>query len=145
LRDASAAALEQHKSKMDSEVHRRARHVIGEIERTLQAAETIRASNWQKTGELMYASHRSLRDDYEVSCMELDVLVEIAESIGLSGGVYGCRMTGGGFGGCTVALVKSDFVAAITKKLAADYKKRTGIEATIFGSRPAAGATVIKG
>jgi galactokinase len=144
LRDASAGALEQHKSKMDSEVYRRARHVIGEIERTLQAAETIRASNWQKTGELMYASHRSLRDDYEVSCAELDVLVEIAESIGLSGGVFGCRMTGGGFGGCTVALVKSDFVASITQKLATEYKKRTGIEATIFGSRPAAGATVIK-
>jgi len=145
LRDASASALEQQKSKMDGEVFRRARHVIGEIERTLQAAAAIRASNWQKTGELMYASHRSLRDDYEVSCVELDALVEIAESIGLSGGVYGCRMTGGGFGGCTVALVKRESVAAITQKLAADYKKRTGLEATIFGSRPAAGATVIKG
>jgi galactokinase len=145
LRDASAAALEKHKSDMDPEVFRRARHVIGEIERTVQAAEAMRASNWQKAGELMYGSHRSLRDDYEVSCDELDALVEIAKSIGLSGGVYGCRMTGGGFGGCAVALVKSDSVAAITKKLAADYKKRTGIEATIFGSRPAAGATVIKG
>jgi galactokinase len=145
LRDASAGELEKHKSNMDGEVFRRARHVIGEIERTLQAAEAIRASNWMKAGELMYASHRSLRDDYEVSCMELDALVEIAESIGISGGVFGCRMTGGGFGGCAVALVKSDSVAAITQKLAADYKKRTGIEATIFGSRPAAGATVIKG
>jgi hypothetical protein len=93
---------------MDGEVFRRARHVIGEIERTVQAAEAIRASNWQKAGELMYASHRSLRDDYEVSCAELDALVEIAESIGVAGGVYGCRMTGGGFGGCAVALVKSD-------------------------------------
>jgi galactokinase len=92
----------------------------------------------------MYASHRSLRDDYEVSCAELDALVEIAESIGLPGGVQGCRMTGGGFGGCAVALVKSDAVAAITKKLATDYKTKTGLEATIFGSRPAAGATVIK-
>jgi galactokinase len=145
LRDASAAMLEDNKSKMDGEVFRRARHVIGEIERTVRAAESIRASNWQKTGELMYASHRSLRDDYEVSCSELDALVEIAESIGLAGGVYGCRMTGGGFGGCTVALVKSDSVAAITKKLATDYKEKTGLDATIFGSRPAAGATVLKG
>jgi galactokinase len=145
LRDASADALEKHKSQMDGEVFRRARHVIGEIERTVQAAESIRASNWPETGALMYASHRSLRDDYEVSCAELDALVEIAGSIGLSGGVYGCRMTGGGFGGCAVALVKSDSVAAISSQLAAGYKEKTGLEATIFGSRPAAGATVIKG
>ena len=104
----------------------------------------IRASDWPTVGELMYASHRSLRDDYEVSCAELDAVVEIAESIGLSGGVYGCRMTGGGFGGCAVALVKSDAVAAISKKIAAEYKKKTGLEATIFGSRPAAGASIIK-
>jgi galactokinase len=144
LRDASAAGLERARSRMDGEVFRRARHVIGEIERTVQAADAIRASNWEKAGRLMYASHRSLRDDYEVSCAELDALVEIAESIGLPGGVQGCRMTGGGFGGCAVALVKSDAVAAITKKLATDYKTKTGLEATIFGSRPAAGATVIK-
>ena len=93
----------------------------------------------------MYASHASLRDDYEVSCKELDAVVEIAEEIGFRGGVYGCRMTGGGFGGCCVALVKADSVAAITKKIAADYKARTGIEAAIFASRPAAGATIIKG
>ena len=93
----------------------------------------------------MYASHASLRDDYEVSCKELDAVVEIAEDIGFKGGVYGCRMTGGGFGGCCVALVKADAVDAITKKIAADYKTKTGIEATIFASRPAAGATIIKG
>jgi galactokinase len=145
LRDASAAALEQNISGMDPEVFRRARHVIGEIERTVRAAKAIRACDWPKTGELMYASHRSLRDDYEVSCAELDALVEIAGAIGISGGVYGCRMTGGGFGGCAVALVRNDAVAAITHKLAADYKSKTGIDATIFGSRPAAGATVIKG
>jgi galactokinase len=92
----------------------------------------------------MYASHRSMRDDYEISCREIDAVVEIAESIGIPGGVYGCRMTGGGFGGCAVALAKSDAVAAISQKIAADYKKKTGIEATIFVSRPAAGATVIK-
>ncbi len=144
LRDATADALERAKGKMEDVVFRRARHVIGEIERTVQAAARIRASDWQKAGELMYASHRSLRDDYEVSCFELDALVEIAESIGLSGGVYGCRMTGGGFGGCVVALVRSDAVPTITKTLATGYKKKTGLEATIFGSRPAAGASIIK-
>jgi galactokinase len=144
LRDATADALERVQGKMDEVVFRRARHVIGEIERTVHAAEGVRASNWPTVGQLMYASHRSLRDDYEVSCHELDAVVEIAEAIGIPGGVYGCRMTGGGFGGCAVALVKSDAVEAISKKIVADYKKKTGIEATIFVSRPAAGATVIK-
>jgi galactokinase len=144
LRDATPEALELAKGRMDEVVFRRARHVIGEIERTVHAAEGVRASNWPAVGQLMYASHASLRDDYEVSCHELDAVVEIAEAIGIPGGVYGCRMTGGGFGGCAVALVKSDAVVAISKKIAAAYKKKTGIEATIFVSRPAAGATVIK-
>jgi galactokinase len=92
----------------------------------------------------MYASHRSLRDDYEVSCSELDVVVDIAGGIGAKGGVFGCRMTGGGFGGCTVALVRKEAVDAISKKVGVEYEKRTGIKATMFVSRPAAGATVIK-
>ena len=145
LRDVTADQLEKAKGKMSEVVYRRARHVIGEIERTVHAAEGIRASNWPSVGNLMYASHAALRDDYEVSCAELDAVVEIAEDIGYKGGVYGCRMTGGGFGGCCVALVKADSVDAITKKIAADYKAKTGIEATIFASRPAAGATIIKG
>ena len=144
LRDATPEQLEAAKSGMSEVVFRRARHVIGEIARTVQAAKEIRASNWPETGQLMYASHASLRDDYEVSCQELDVVVEISESIGLQGGVFGCRMTGGGFGGCCVALVKTDAVAAITKQIGTDYKARTGLEAGIFSSRPAAGATIIK-
>ena len=144
LRDVTPDQLEQGKAKLSEVVYRRARHVIGEIERTTHAAEGIRASNWPSVGNLMYASHTSLRDDYEVSCAELDAVVEIAEDIGYQGGVYGCRMTGGGFGGCCVALVKADCVDAITKKIAADYKAKTGFEATIFSSRPAAGATILQ-
>jgi galactokinase len=144
LRDATADQLEKAKGKMSEVVYRRARHVIGEIERTLHAAEGIRASNWPTVGQLMYASHYSLRDDYEVSCKELDAVVEIAEDIGYAGGIYGCRMTGGGFGGCCVALVKTGDVDAITQKIASEYQAKTGIEAAIFSSRPAAGATVIK-
>ena len=144
LRAATADALEDTRGKMDGAVFRRARHVIGEIERTVHAAEGIRASNWLTVGQLMYASHRSLRDDYEVSCAELDAVVEIAENIDIKGGVYGCRMTGGGFGGCAVALVKADAVVDISKNISADYLAKTGTAATIFSSRPAAGASVLK-
>jgi galactokinase len=144
LRDVTVEQLENGKSKMRDLVYRRARHVIGEISRTVRAAGSVRQSDWPAVGQLMHASHVALRDDYEVSCPELDAVVEIAEAIGEKGGVYGCRMTGGGFGGCCVALVKASSVDGITKKIAADYKARTGIAATIFSSRPAAGATVLK-
>ncbi len=145
LRDATADLLEGAHGKMDKVIYQRARHVVSEIERTVHAAEGVRASNWPTVGQLMYASHASLRDDYEVSCPELDAVVEIAERIGVKGGIFGCRMTGGGFGGCAVALVKSDAVEAISTKITADYKKKTGIQPTFFVTRPAAGATVIKG
>lgn len=145
LRDATPDALANAKEKMEDVVFRRARHVIGEIERTVHAAEAVRASNWPAVGQLMYASHGSLRDDYEVSCKELDTIVEIAGALGVKGGVFGCRMTGGGFGGCAVALVKTELIDSISGKIGAEYKKKTGIEATIFTTRPAAGATVLKG
>ena len=92
----------------------------------------------------MYASHASLRDDYEVSCSELDTVVDIARAIGPSGGVFGCRMTGGGFGGCAVALVKTDSVDAVVATLGRQYEAATGIAPTMFVSRPAQGATVLK-
>ena len=145
LRDAAPEQLEKNKSKMEEVVYRRARHVIGEIERTPHAAEGIRAGNWPTVGQLMYASHYSLKDDYEVSCPELDAVVEIAQSIGIKGGVIGCRMTGGGFGGCTVALVKTDKVDSVMKTIEAEYTKRTGIKPTMFVSRPGQGATLLKG
>ncbi len=145
LRDVTADQLEQGRARLSEIVFRRARHVIGEIERTVHAAEGIRQNNWPTVGQFMYASHYSLRDDYEVSCAELDAVVEIAEAIGAQGGVYGCRMTGGGFGGCCVALVQAGAAEAITRKIGADYKTKTGIDPTIFSSRPAAGATIIKG
>ena len=145
LRDVTAEQLEKGKGKLSELVYRRARHVIGEIERTTHAAEGVRQSNWPTVGQLMYASHAALRDDYEVSCTELDAVVEIAEEIGFKGGIYGCRMTGGGFGGCCVALVKASAVDNISQTISTEYKKKTGIAATIFSSRPAAGATILKG
>lgn len=144
LRDVTAEQLEKNKDKLSEVVYRRARHVIGEINRTIEAGHRTRANHWIRLGELMYASHYALRDDYEVSCTELDAVVKIAENIGLKGGVFGCRMTGGGFGGCCVALVKSNAAESISQTIAAEYKKKTGIAATIFSSRPAAGATILK-
>mgnify|MGYP003332206012 CR=1 FL=1 len=143
LRDVTADQLEKNKGRLSELVYRRARHVISEINRTVEAGHRTRANHWARLGELMYASHASLRDDYEVSCAELDAVVEIAGQIGVKGGVYGCRMTGGGFGGCCVALVNASAMDVISKTIATEYKKKTGIEATVFASRPAAGATII--
>jgi galactokinase len=125
-------------------VFRRARHVISENARTVQAAQAIQAADWAKVGELMYASHASLHEDYEVSCPELDTVVEIAQEIGAAGGIIGCRMTGGGFGGCAVSLVKTDAVQRTTRALDGAYEKKTGQQVNIFSSRPAAGARVLQ-
>ena len=143
LRDATLGLLERARPSLDPLVWRRARHVISEIQRTLQAAQAVRASDWPTVGQLMYASHSSLRDDYEVSCAELDAVVDIAQTIGARGGLIGCRMTGGGFGGCTVALVRAQALPGITAAISAEYEKRTGIKASLFVSRPAAGATLV--
>ena len=119
--------------------YRRARHVISEIDRTAKAAKAFRGGRWNEVGRLMYASHESLRDDYEVSCAELDLLVALAQEIGQDGGVIGSRMTGGGFGGCTVSLVDSGSAAKISKIIHERYLKETGIEPALFTSRPAQG------
>jgi galactokinase len=144
LRDATLEALEAARKQLEPVVFRRARHVISENERTLQAARAIQASDWTSVGQLMSASHASLRDDYEVSCPELDLVVEVAQQIGEAGGVIGCRMTGGGFGGCVVSLVKTGAVQRITRNLDVAYEKKTGRQASIFSSRPAAGARILK-
>ncbi len=144
LRDATLMSLEAAQARMDPVVFRRARHVITENERTLQAAKAIQAADWPAVGQLMYASHASLRDDYQVSCPELDMVVELVREMGTDAAVIGCRMTGGGFGGCAVGLVKTEAVQRITRGLDVAYEKKTGRQATIFSSRPAAGARVLK-
>ena len=144
LRDATLQQLNDAKSRLDPVVFRRARHVITENDRTLQFARAIQASDWAAVGPLMYASHASLRDDYEVSCPELDAVVEIARSLGESEGVLGCRMTGAGFGGCAVSLVRTDAVKPITRKLDEAYEIKCHSQVSIFSTRPAAGAKVLK-
>jgi len=144
LRNATLASLHRASDQLDEVICRRARHVITENARTLEAAKAIGQEDWTTVGELMFASHASLRDDYEVSCDELDILVEIAREIGIRGGVYGSRMTGGGFGGCTVSLVKTDSLSAIMQTLRTRYFEKTGIKPTLFVTRPARGAHVIR-
>jgi galactokinase len=144
LRDASLEMLGQNSDSLEPVLCRRARHVIGENQRTTEAAAGIAAGDWARVGELMYASHQSLRDDYEVSCAELDLLVELAQQHGRGGAVIGSRMTGGGFGGCTVSLVREDELEDLAAAIRDDYQRETGIAPSIFTTRPAQGAQTVR-
>jgi galactokinase len=145
LRDVTLEQLEANRGKLDPLLYRRTHHVVGEIERTTRAAAALQAGDWPLLGELMYASHASLRDDFEVSCPELDMLVEAAREVGDTGGVIGARMTGGGFGGCIVALVRAGREREIADRIGAAYRARTGIDATAFVTKPARGAHIVEG
>jgi galactokinase len=137
LRDATLTNLDRGAPGMDPLLRRRARHVLTENDRTVRAAAAIRASDWPEVGRLMNASHASLRDDYEVSCAELDWLVDRATA---TPGVFGARMTGGGFGGCIVALVRSESEDEAARAIVAGYRPRFGVEAAPFRVRPVGGA-----
>lgn len=139
-RDVTMADVEERWDALGDPVNRRSRHVVGEIARTIGAAKALEQNDFEALGPLMAASHDSLRDDFEVSCEELDVMVEIARSIGRAGGIIGARMTGGGFGGSTVTLCESGRASEIAATLAAEYEKATGIKSEIFASRPSRGA-----
>jgi galactokinase len=139
-RDVTMADLEAARDKMEEVVFRRGRHVVGEIARTIAAAEALRRGDYQALGPLMAASHDSLRDDFNVSCDELDLLVQIARDLGEEGGVIGARMTGGGFGGSTVTLCLADRAAAIARAFSRNYHAGTGILPEIFLTRPGKGA-----
>jgi galactokinase len=143
LRDATLNDLDAARNALDPVVFRRARHVITENDRTLQTAREIQAGHWSRVGELMYASHTSLRDDYEVSCPELDTIVESAQAIPERDGMIGCRMTGAGFGGCAVSLVRTPAVKTIARRIQEAYENKTGNMPTIFSTRPAGGARVL--
>jgi galactokinase len=143
LRDATLEGLEAARERLSEEAVRRARHVVTENARTVEAARCIRHGRWPAVGELMYASHASLRDGFEVSCRELDTLVEISCALGEAGGVHGCRMTGGGFGGCTVSLVKTAVVETVAGEVRRAYRDATGIEPATLISRPAGGAVIL--
>jgi galactokinase len=137
LRDVGIAELEKYKQALPETIYRRCRHVVTENQRVLEAAKALQSGDAGGVGRLMYASHASLRDDYEVSCKELDLLVELSAS---SAGVYGARMTGGGFGGCTVNLVREECATAFAAHMAGAYQQATGIAPDIYVCEPAQGA-----
>jgi len=141
LRDVTPAQLQLHARALPATILKRCRHVVLENARVCDAAVALERSDLAGFGHLMRESHQSLRDDYEVSCAELDLMVALAEQ---QEGVYGSRMTGGGFGGCTISLVNSAAVAEFQRSISASYAAKTGLEPQIWTSFPAAGAQEIE-
>ena len=143
-RDVRLADLEAARDRLNDDELACGRHVVTEIARTLDAAKAFSNGQWALVGELMYSSHESLQKDFRVSCDELDALVRITREIGSEGGIYGSRMTGGGFGGCIVTLVDSDCASAVRERILTQYENETGVQGSSFASRPALGAHLIK-
>ena len=139
LRDLSPAQFESSAHRLPSVVARRARHVVTENGRVAGFVDSSIGGDLARMGRLMVESHRSLQNDYEVSCLELDFLVDTALSID---GVYGSRMTGGGFGGCTINLVRVEAVDRFADAVGRAYKEATGITPQFLVCRPGAGAGV---
>ena len=137
LRDVSIADFENYAGVLPEIIRNRCRHVVTENERTLKAASALQKNDFAEFGRLMFLSHASLKNDYEVSCEELDILVEIARN---SAGVLGARMTGGGFGGSTVNLVKRENLNEFAEKISTEYERQTNIKPAVYVSGAAGGA-----
>jgi galactokinase len=129
LRDLDGVSLDSHRHDLPEATFRRCRHVVSENARVLAAVRALQDGDLDAVGALMADSHRSLRDDYEVSCAELDLMVEIAQG---APGLRGARMTGGGFGGCTVNLVERDAAEAFSRYVSAEYERRTARRPEIY-------------
>jgi galactokinase len=137
LRDVTAEQLEQHRGELPEVIYRRCRHVVRENARVLAAGEALERNDLYTFGKLMAESHVSLRDDYEVSSDELDLMVELAQTID---GVYGARMTGGGFGGSTVNLVKEEKADEFRARVSEGYERVTGLKPEIYVTNAGNGA-----
>jgi galactokinase len=137
LRDVSSQQLERHRDLLDPVVYRRCHHVISEDERVQSAAQALHSGDLTLFGKLMNESHESLRSDYEVSCAELDQMVEIAR---VQKGVLGARMTGGGFGGCIVNLVRAENVEAFLENVGKGYREATSLSPEIYVCKASQGA-----
>ncbi|MBQ9390646.1 MAG: galactokinase [Lachnospiraceae bacterium] len=130
LGDLDIATFEANKSAISDEiVRKRAKHAVYENQRTIRAVEALKRNDVEQFGKLMNESHISLRDDYEVSCKEIDILVELAWE---TDGVIGSRITGGGFGGCTVSIVRNDAVDVLKEHVEKEYEKKTGLKPEIY-------------
>jgi len=140
LRDVSMAELTAHVAMLPELTLRRCRHVVAENDRVLRAGAALEGGQVEEFGRLMNESHRSMRDDYEISCRELDILVDLAWGVE---GVLGSRMTGGGFGGCTVSMVRADAVERFCASLAAGYAAATGITPEILVCSPGDGVSIV--
>ncbi|HSE19594.1 MAG TPA: galactokinase [Pyrinomonadaceae bacterium] len=141
LRDVTIEQLEQHRSELSDVVYRRCRHVITENARVLEAGEALERHDLDRFGKLMGESHVSLRDDYEVSAAELDLMVELAQQFE---GVYGARMTGGGFGGSTVNLVREEKADEFRARVAEGYERVTGLQPEIYVTNAGNGAQEVR-
>ena len=140
LRDVTIEELEEYGRDLPDVIYRRCRHVIMENARTLDAAQSLERGDLVHVGKLMNESHYSLRDDYEVSCKELDLMVELAHQVD---GVYGARMTGGGFGGCTVNLVAAEAMTEFEARVLPPYETATGLKPEMYVCEAADGASEI--
>jgi galactokinase len=141
LRDISIDEYRKYQGQLPKVIARRARHVISENYRVQTGAQALRMGNYSALGQLMIESHQSLKDDYEVSCAELDLLVDLALK---QEGVLGARMTGAGFGGCTVSLIEKNYIDAFKKNIKNEYKKIIGTNPDIYVTLPAEGAKVLE-
>jgi galactokinase len=140
LRDVTRLQLEEHRDLLSTNLYKRARHVITENERVLQAANAFQSGAIRELSQLMADSHSSLREDYQVSCPELDLMVEIAMR---QRGILGARMTGGGFGGCTINLVDTTHAEEFRHRVSAAYTSATGLHPDIYLCKASQGAEVI--
>ena len=141
LRDVDARTFAARSPELDETTRRRARHVVSENARTLAAADALSEGDLVRVGKLMNESHESLRSDFEVSRRELDVVVRLATE---RSECYGARMTGAGFGGCAVALVKRDAVHDFARAIAADYERSVGLEPAVYVCQATAGASLAR-
>jgi galactokinase len=140
LRDVTPEQFEALKKNLPEITCKRARHVITENERVLSAVDALKSGDLETFGQLMNESHISLRDDYQVSCAELDLIVDLSWKMP---GVLGSRMTGAGFGGCAVSLVQADATEAYVQSIANEYRKKSGLTASIYVTEAAAGAEIL--
>jgi galactokinase len=136
LRDVSVEDLERHGGLLPERIYRRCRHIVTENDRTVRAADALNAGDLELVGRLMNESHKSMRDDFEISCGEVDAMVAANQAVA---GVFGARMTGGGFGGCTISLAEVGAVEDFKNRVSRAYREATGLTPDIFTCSPSAG------